>query len=326
MEVMQDIPDNSADLILTDPPYYKVKGDSWDRQWANVAFFILWLGDVVAQFQRILKPNGSMYVFCSPKMACRVEHLIAKSFCVLNSIRWIKNTGFHKKASKKEMRRYREPWEGIIFAEHQNAEQFAKGEPGYETKCDRLRGELFGHLREYIVQEFEAAKLTRKEFNKICGFAAISGGMASRHYLSASQWCLPTAQHYAKLQHATGRFQRPYSHLKAEYDYLFQEYLYRRRPFEMERRAFEMSNEVEYTDLWYFDIVPPYKGRHPCEKPTEMLEHAILSSTRPGAVVLDAFMGSASTGIACQNTGRKFIGIEKDPDYFARCLTRLNLV
>lgn len=326
LKILPLLPDNSVDLILTDPPYFKVKGEAWDNQWKDVEKFLAWLDTVVAELYRVLKPSGSLYLFCSPKLSNSVERLIADRFKILNNIRWIKNTGYHKKACKKEMRRFREPWEGIIFAEHKNAELHAKGIAGYETKCDRLRGELFGTLRAYIVEEFEAAKISRKDFNRICGFAAISGGMASRHYLSASQWSLPTREHYAKLAKATGRFSRPWNNLKAEYDLLFECYLDFRRPFEMDRRAFEMGQEVEYTDLWYFDVVRPYKGRHSCEKPQDLLEHAIESSSRPGDTVLDCFMGSGSIGVACQKTGRKFIGIEMGEKWFFRSLERLKLV
>lgn len=252
--------------------------------------------------------------------------MIAKRFRVLNSIRWVKNTGHHKKANKKEMRRFREPWEGVIFAEHINAELHVKGVPGYETKCDKLRGELFGTLRQYILDEFNASGINRKQFNQICGFAPTSGGMASRHYLIASQWCLPTEDHYLKLRAATGRFQRDWALLKGEYDLLYECYLDFRKPFELERRAFEMTKNDEYTDLWHFDVVPHYKGRHPCEKPQALLEHAIKSSSRPGDTVLDCFMGYGSIGRACLSTGRKFIGIEKIPDSFARCLAQLRLV
>lgn len=56
---------------------------------------------------------------------------------------------------------------------------------------------------------------------------------------------------------------------------------------------------------------------HPAEKPVDLLSWLILTSTKPGATVLDPFMGSGTTGVACVQTGRNFIGIEIDPDYFA---------
>ena len=55
---------------------------------------------------------------------------------------------------------------------------------------------------------------------------------------------------------------------------------------------------------------------HPTEKPVELMEFYILNSSDRGDVVLDPFMGCGSTGVACVNTGRQFIGIELDPVYF----------
>ena len=55
---------------------------------------------------------------------------------------------------------------------------------------------------------------------------------------------------------------------------------------------------------------------HPTAKPVPLLEYLIRTYTNEGDTVLDSCMGSGSTGIACMRTGRKFIGIEKDPHYF----------
>lgn len=55
---------------------------------------------------------------------------------------------------------------------------------------------------------------------------------------------------------------------------------------------------------------------HPTEKPTDLLEQFINNSTEKNAVVFDGFMGSGSTGVACVNTNRDFIGIELDENYF----------
>ena len=55
---------------------------------------------------------------------------------------------------------------------------------------------------------------------------------------------------------------------------------------------------------------------HPTQKPTDLLEIFINQSTNENDVILDCFMGSGSTGVACMNTNRKFIGIELDENYF----------
>lgn len=62
----------------------------------------------------------------------------------------------------------------------------------------------------------------------------------------------------------------------------------------------------------------------PMQKPVPLLEYLIKTYTREGDTVLDFTMGSGSTGIACLNTGRRFIGIEKDADTFALARDRIN--
>ena len=59
-----------------------------------------------------------------------------------------------------------------------------------------------------------------------------------------------------------------------------------------------------------------HKSLHPTQKPTMLLEWLIKTYTNENDIVLDNCMGSGSTGIACLNTHRKFIGIEADDKYF----------
>lgn len=65
---------------------------------------------------------------------------------------------------------------------------------------------------------------------------------------------------------------------------------------------------------------------HPTQKPVELLEYLIKTYTNPGEVVLDNCMGSGSTGVACANTGRSFIGFELDPGYFEIAQKRIQEV
>jgi len=67
----------------------------------------------------------------------------------------------------------------------------------------------------------------------------------------------------------------------------------------------------------FFKVVPRHSGTlHPTQKPVELLEYLIKTYTNEGDTVLDFCMGSGSTGVACQNTGRNFIGIEKEKKYY----------
>lgn len=65
-------------------------------------------------------------------------------------------------------------------------------------------------------------------------------------------------------------------------------------------------------------------GLHPTQKPVALMEYLIKTYTNAGDTVLDNCMGSGTTGVACINTGRNFIGIEKDPAYFAIAEKRIN--
>ena len=62
---------------------------------------------------------------------------------------------------------------------------------------------------------------------------------------------------------------------------------------------------------------------HPTQKPVALLEYLIKTYTNEGDVVLDNCMGSGSTGVACVNTGRDFIGIELDEKYFDVACNRI---
>lgn len=71
-------------------------------------------------------------------------------------------------------------------------------------------------------------------------------------------------------------------------------------------------------------MMPPRDRVHPNEKPVGMVEHFISLHTRPGQTVLDPFMGSGTTLVACQRLGRQGTGIEIDPGYFETACERVH--
>jgi site-specific DNA-methyltransferase (adenine-specific) len=84
-----------------------------------------------------------------------------------------------------------------------------------------------------------------------------------------------------------------------------------------EARNTEYDSTDRYpVDVQRFSSGDKTKRLHVTQKPLNLLEYLILTYTRPGETVLDNCMGSGSTGVACLNTGRDFIGIELDPKYF----------
>ena len=81
----------------------------------------------------------------------------------------------------------------------------------------------------------------------------------------------------------------------------------------------EMHNFYETPNASIYGVT-----EHPTEKPVSLFKHFIEVHSNKGDVVLDPFMGSGTTGVACKATERKFIGFEKDEKYFEMAKKRIN--
>ena len=89
----------------------------------------------------------------------------------------------------------------------------------------------------------------------------------------------------------------------------------------------EVKKDGKLISEYYQKIqrIKPIRDKlHPAEKPEELLKRLILLSSNIDDVILDPFMGSGSTGVACVNTNRKFIGVELDEKYFNIAEERIN--
>ena len=82
------------------------------------------------------------------------------------------------------------------------------------------------------------------------------------------------------------------------------------------RDTFYDSSERYPTGIIEISTANQHGKVHPTQKPVELMEYLIKTYTNEGELVLDFTMGSGTTGVACANTDRKFIGIEKDESYF----------
>ena len=81
----------------------------------------------------------------------------------------------------------------------------------------------------------------------------------------------------------------------------------------------EVNGGKQMKDVWI--IGRPKKvekefGKHPTQKPEEIIERMVLSSTQEGDVVLDMFCGSGTTGVVSVRNNRKFIGVELEKSFF----------
>jgi len=303
LELLADIEDNTVQLVAVDPPYFRFLNEPWDRQWDDRSKFLQWIGQLAREWQRVLAPNGSLYCFASPQMAAQVQMVLAESFEILNEIVWVKDGGWHDRSGKDLLRSFFPQTERLIFAEQFGADGSALAGSGYAAECAELRAGVFEPLRQYLKSERLRAGISTRQVNQALGTSSIAG-----HYFAASQWCLPTEEHYKAMQELFSANGGEY--LRRDYEEL-------RRDYEELRRPFTVSFEVPFTDVWTYPTEPSAreKVRHPCEKPAEMMRHIINSSTREGDLVLDCFAGSGTTAIAALSTGRQFIGCDASPKW-----------
>jgi len=84
---------------------------------------------------------------------------------------------------------------------------------------------------------------------------------------------------------------------------------------------------LQMRSVWSMGTPKPEEkkyGKHPTQKPLDLLKRIVLSSTNKGDVILDPFSGSSTTGIASAMHGRKFIGIDMEKDYLELSIKRFN--
>ncbi len=306
LEVMRGFPDKSVDAVITDPPYYKIADAGWDRCWKTREDFISWLELAAIQWRRILKDNGSLYVFADDKMAAYVQTMLDRYFLLLNHLVWNKSTTSFAATYAKNFRSYAPTTERILFYS-------AQYDPtGWETV--KLDMNNFVPLREYFRKYQEAMGLSKVEIVEKIGQKA---DHAFRW--GSTQWDLPTPETYAEL----AKIPSNHGFVRREYEDLRREYEDLRREYEDLRREYEGLRRVFNADEKSLEVLegPPVRGlentAHPTTKPLWIMREFVTRSTNEGMTVLDCFAGSGTTGVACVQTGRNFIGIEIDPTYFA---------
>jgi len=309
MEVLPTL--GRVDAVITDPPYGKVKGD-FDNEWSSRVGMLIdvdrWIDAIVPK----MLPNATLWWFAWPSLAGRIEAKIAERLNPLAHVVWQKPTPTGQKCSKEALRSPMLLTERILMAEHYGADNMALGEPGYQAKCDEVRGFVFEPLRAYLAAERERAGFTTRRvaeaFQLKSGSRTVTG-MAG-HWFDSVQWTLPTAENYAWLRALLGA-----DYLRREYDDLRREYDDLRREYEDLRRYFDCKSSDQFSDVWSF-AAPKFNHGHPTEKPVLLMSYIVRLSVKFQGVCLDPFMGSGTTGVAAIQLGRKFIGIEREPSYF----------
>jgi len=288
LKLLRRLPDACVSLVLTDPPYHSTKKANiyGDKAFAEDDEYLAWMRAFGAEWRRVLRPNGALYVFCATQMSARLEVMLSEFLHPLNHITWTKPNepgydGWKGKMSKEALRRWYPHSERLLFLEQATDGRGRRSTLGQFLRAVRTAAGISGH---------ELTELTG-EYGAVNHGGAISNWETGRN--------IPSPEQYRKLAivlERTGRIPP----MPAYEDVV---------------RPFNMNGDLEFTDVWTFPSVRPYEGKHPAEKPQDLLRHAIEASTYPGDVVLDCFSGSGSTAVAALATGRRTVAIEIEPTW-----------
>ena len=300
---MKDMEDSSIDLVLIDPPY-NIGKDKWDK-WKSVEDYVEFMGKVFKEIERVLKPNGSFYFFHNdfPQMAeLQIWIKLNTNFVFKSLLTIIKKDNTYVKdlyGSQNHFRNFLSINEYCLFYTFQD-----------ETGLSKIKLDVnnFSELRKYSKELQKYLGLSLKKINEIMG----SRRAEHFFYHSTTQWELCTKEVYELL---IEKFNIDKWDKFKEYETLRKEYETLRQEYESQRYTFNnYNNGIENSLSYYFRKEKRYN--HPTQKPTLLLEDIIKISSNENEVVLDCFMGSGSTGVACMNTNRQFVGIELDEKYF----------
>ena len=286
------IKSGSVDLILTDLPYGTVKniadssfinhGMKGKTEWDKVIDTNL----IMKVAERILRRNGKMILFAQDPFSLELKNKALPNLPYCFSMIWEKDHFANSLISKKAPVNF---YEDILV--------YSKGNHG-DFGTDNS-------YRDYLNTERSKAKLTLDQMCGVCGLNTKGHGGSAYHWCSSKQPQLIPENHYLTLRAVTGFFLKDYEELK-----------------QIHKKSF--AKDISVFNLWegnkykgnILKYKKDYEGLHPTQKPILLMEDLVKTYSNENDLVVDLTMGSGSTGVACKNTNRNFIGIEKDENYY----------
>jgi len=287
-----NIESGSVDLILTDLPYGNMNGaglDGWGKDKTNWDFAIE-PKKIYEIANRILRKNGKMILFSQEPYTGRLTNEAIPNVPFNYRMIWAKDHFANGLIAKKAPVSYYE--DILVFSKTHDHEALHP-------------------LREYALKIKTYTNYSRREFYNRLGHGGAQHFLESNH--ESSQFALCTENTYNELIQvfSIDKMQgfKTYEELRVidkKYDSTFN--LWEGNKYK--------SNILKYKK--------DYGGLHPTQKPILLLEDLIKTFSNEGDLVVDLTMGSGSTGVACKNLNRNFIGIELDPEYFKIAEKRIN--
>lgn len=315
-ELLARLPDKSVDMVLTDPPYNIGKGE-WDK----IDDYVAWCGKWFKECERVLKDTGVL-VWWHNQVMTSARLLMwqdANTEFVFNSVGFWHKPRFRKLSWVNVGGRYTGRSFFNIFEWFFVFAKSIGGRSATGREMINSNAACYRPLKDWYADECERLGLNNKAIGE--AYTAHTGRKPYmlRHYFHDSQFEIPTQNVWEGVYMPLG-FGKTYEELRAEYEELRAEYEGLRAEHEGLRTPFNVEAGVPCSNYFItndnmLQNSNNSKRVHPCQKPVDVLERLIKTYTNEGALVLDPFMGSGSTGVACANTGREFIGMELDEEF-----------
>lgn len=294
------LPDKCANLIIADPPYYKVKGE-FDFIWKTFGDYLKDVEKWAIECKRLLADNGTLFWYGSAKNIAYAQIIFDKHFNLINNLVWNKGSFMNLEESE-GLRSFAPCTERILM---------------YSNEVDKTglqeiqnNQKLYKPIRDYFLEQKKNSNYTFKQINEECfGSASNGGGMASNILTSYKDgWTFPTKEKYEALQ-KIGLCPKPYEELKSEYEELRKEYEELRRPFNNRfnlQEVLNFSNEQSKTSSKY---------DHDTVKPETLTRALILTCSRENDLVVVPFAGSGTECAMSVKEKRNFVGFEITPKH-----------
>ncbi len=191
VEILTDIPDRSVDLIILDPPYWKVTSEHWDYEWRTKSDYAKWCFSWFSELARIIRLSGSLYLFGYLRnLVYLYKDILDLGFIFRQQI--IINKGIQAIGGRhtKTYKMFPNVTESLLF--------FV-----YDSKP---------FIKEFLLKRQKELNLTAFEINKMLGMAAIGGGVWSLYTGDNILAQVPTKEMWEKLQKVL-QFKLPYENI-----------------------------------------------------------------------------------------------------------------
>jgi DNA modification methylase len=315
LDLMPSIPSKSVDMILCDLPYGTTACE-WDS--------IIDMARLWQEYERVIKDNGAIVLTAQGMFGAKLMTYREKWFN--HDYVWIKNMMSNHALTGIQPHRY---FENVLVFR--------------PPRKDDIEIQFNKELRAYSNQVKEFIGLGIKKINEILGHRK------SEHffYVDTSQFDLCTKETYEQLI-ACFKIDQMQGYLNYEtlqsmkekqillpYTFNFDDRVKSEKRKNKNSLAYDMyvggqKDYISYTskayenyprNVIYFDCE---RGLHPTQKPVALFEYLIKTYTNEGELILDNCSGSGTTAIACMNTNRRFICIERDETYHRKSIERMN--